>query len=118
MTYVSHMHRTTIFLTEVLRARLEIAAKRQGRPQAEVVRDALSRYLDEEEPPWPSLFGSATTKPEFANDGYDSSNIKDWLRGEYELAAELGYYKPSRITDEDRRKHAQEQRSRAKASDD
>lgn len=108
MTYASHMKRTTIFLPDHLRIRLEVAAKRQGRPQAELVREALTEYLEKDEPPWPSFIGAFTTKPEFADDGYDSSNIKDWLRSEYELAARLGYYKPSRITDEDRRRVAEE----------
>jgi|GEM_PF-6205461 len=77
MTDVADTRGLTIFLPDELRARLETAAKRQVRPQAEVVRDALTKHLNDDEPPWPSLFGSATTKRQLANDRYDSSNMKD-----------------------------------------
>lgn len=40
------MHKTTLYLPEPLQAALSDAAKRLGRPQAELVREALNRYLE------------------------------------------------------------------------
>ena len=42
------MKRTSIFLDEPLERDLEILARRQGRPKAALIRDALSRYVDTE----------------------------------------------------------------------
>lgn len=45
---VCRMKRTSIFLEEPVERDLEILARRQGRPKAALVRDALHRYLDSE----------------------------------------------------------------------
>lgn len=40
------MERTTIYLPEELQRSLRAAARRAGRPQAELIREALSAYLE------------------------------------------------------------------------
>lgn len=47
------VERTTIFLPEELQRALREAARREGRPQSALVRDALSAYLERQ--PRPSL---------------------------------------------------------------
>jgi hypothetical protein len=44
------MEKTTLYLTRELQLRLRAAARRRGRPQAELVREALDAYLGEGEP--------------------------------------------------------------------
>jgi hypothetical protein len=61
MTYAICMKRTTIFLTEDLERRLQETARRTRRPQAEIVRDALSQYLHGQTRPWPRSVGSERT---------------------------------------------------------
>jgi hypothetical protein len=66
--------KTTLYLTDGLRRALKDAARRQGRPQAELVREALERYLQEQPRPWPKSIG-------MISDGtLDASTIKDWIR--------------------------------------
>ena len=48
MTYdiICHMKRTTIFLPESLERQLRMAAKRQEKPVAALVREALTKHLE------------------------------------------------------------------------
>jgi predicted transcriptional regulator len=39
------MHKTTLYLEDELRDRIASVAKETGRPQAEVIRDALRRFF-------------------------------------------------------------------------
>ena len=68
------MNKTTLYLPTELSRALKDAARRSGRPQAEVVREALERYLANEPRPLPKSLGmiSDTT--------LDSAQIKDWIR--------------------------------------
>jgi predicted transcriptional regulator len=70
------MKRTTIFLTEDLEYRLREAARRTRRPQAEIVRDALARYLSEQPRPWPRSVGMGQN----SDQAVTSENVKDWIR--------------------------------------
>ena len=47
--------RTTIYLPEGLKARLEAVARAEGRTEAEVIREALIAALDRRSPPKPRL---------------------------------------------------------------
>ena len=47
--------RTTIYLPDELKARLEAAARVQGRTEADVIREALAQALDEQSAPRPRL---------------------------------------------------------------
>ena len=47
--------RTTIYLPDELKARLEAAARVQGRTEADVIRAALTQALDEQPAPRPRL---------------------------------------------------------------
>ena len=57
--YVSirHMKRTTIYLDTDLEIRLKIESMRSGRPQAEVIREALEAYLKDRHPGLPPGIG-------------------------------------------------------------
>ena len=59
MTYVSicHMKRTTIYLDTDLEVRLKIESMRSGRPAAEVIREALMKYLQDRTPGLPPGIG-------------------------------------------------------------
>jgi hypothetical protein len=46
LTYMSvHMLRTTVYLDEKTEANLKVLARRQGRPKAELIREALENYV-------------------------------------------------------------------------
>ena len=47
--------RTTIYLPDDLKARLEAAARSEGRTEADVIREALARALDSRAPGRPRL---------------------------------------------------------------
>ncbi len=70
------MKRTTIFLTDDLEHLLQETARRTRRPQAEIVRDALTQYLQAQPRPWPRSIGMADN----ANRSVTSENVKDWVR--------------------------------------
>lgn len=70
------MKRTTIFLPDDLARQLLETAIRMKRRQAEIVRDALSAYLDGHAAPFPKSVGMGTgLHPEV-----NSENVKEWVR--------------------------------------
>jgi len=68
------MERTNVFLPTELRRRLADEARRRGRPQAELVREALERYLAEAAPERPRVVGVADVP------GMDARRAKAWVR--------------------------------------
>ena len=68
------MEKTTLYLPRELQAALKHAAQRQGRPEAELVREALQRYLADQPRPWPKSIGM------FSDGTLDARNVKDWIR--------------------------------------
>jgi predicted transcriptional regulator len=55
------MEKTTMYLTEELKRDLKTLAKRTGRPQADLIREALVQYLQgQEHPRLPSWVGIAS----------------------------------------------------------
>lgn len=76
MIYAICMKRTTVFLTEELERLLQETARRTRRPQAEIVRDALTHYLRAQQRPWPRALGMG----ENIDRSVTSENVKDWVR--------------------------------------
>ena len=72
-----HMEKTTLYLPADLQHRLRTEARRRGRPQAELVRDALYAYFRRRKQPLPEFIGIAEDT-EFS--GRDSEG---WLEREW-----------------------------------
>ena len=68
------MYKTTLYLPAGLRLRLREQARFTGRPQAELVREALDRYLDQRRPPRPTSFGAGD------DPALDAREAKRWVR--------------------------------------
>lgn len=49
------MRKTTVYLPDALKRRLELTARLQGRSEAEVIRDAVDKYTEPAERPRPTL---------------------------------------------------------------
>jgi predicted transcriptional regulator len=56
------MQKTTLYLADDLQRSLAAVAKREGRSQAAIVRDALSAYLSRSAPVRPSSIGAGSDK--------------------------------------------------------
>jgi hypothetical protein len=80
MTYDVGMKRTTIFLSEETNRLLRDVARRSGRSQAEILREALSEYLSREPRPRPRSIGMGNNR----DDSVTSANVKDWVREQWE----------------------------------
>ena len=58
------MHKTTIYLSEELRLRVKQTARREQRPEAEVIRSAIAEYTKSRAPrPTLPLFDSGRVAP-------------------------------------------------------
>jgi len=68
------VERTTLYLPEGLRRSLKDAARRSGRPQAVLVREALTEYLAANGRPRPRSIGIADDA------GVTAAESEDWLR--------------------------------------
>lgn len=68
------MNRTTIFLPPELQQRLADEARRRKVAQAELVREALTAYLDRSRRPVPSIIG-VVDRPDI-----DARDAKAWVR--------------------------------------
>lgn len=64
----SHMQKTTLYLTEAIQYELKEAARRTGRSEAEIVREALSTYLAAQVRPLPASIGVGQDKDLAARD--------------------------------------------------
>lgn len=53
------MEKTTLYLTSTLQAELRDLARRTGRSQAELIREAVAAYVSTAERPWPRSIGIA-----------------------------------------------------------
>jgi predicted transcriptional regulator len=71
------MEKTTVYLPGDLAARIRELAKRRGRPAAELIRDALARYVAEQVRPSPASLG-AGEDPELS-----ARESEDWLRARW-----------------------------------
>ncbi|MGH2373958.1 MAG: ribbon-helix-helix protein, CopG family [bacterium] len=72
------MEKTTLYIPKELQRGLRSASKRLGRSQAELVREAIERYLAGLDRPRPRSIGIG------ADGKIPSSEIKQWLRGEWD----------------------------------
>jgi len=67
------MEKTTVYLPHELRVALRDLGRRTGRPQAEVIRDALTQYVAQQERPLPRTIGI------YASGEVTSDSVEDWL---------------------------------------
>ncbi|MDR0359681.1 MAG: ribbon-helix-helix protein, CopG family [bacterium] len=75
------MQRTTIFVPDDLARRLRERARRAHRPQAELVREALARYLDEAPRPRPRSVGlGASRDPDVTSENVKHLAREEWAR--------------------------------------
>ena len=77
MAYGKGMHKTTLYLSDELRQTLEAAARRTGRAQADLVREALRTYLESLTPPVGRSIGAGDDADLSARDS------EDWLRRQW-----------------------------------
>jgi hypothetical protein len=71
------MEKTTLYLETDVHRRLQEAAKRQKRPQAQLIREAVVAYLANETRAFPRSVG-------IGEDGtLAGSEVKDWLRANW-----------------------------------
>lgn len=49
------MHKTTVYLPEDLQNSLQKIARNEGRPQAQIIREAVQREVDSRTPPKPRV---------------------------------------------------------------
>ncbi len=64
------MEKTTVYMTPETKRRLEDLARRSGRPQAALIREAMEEFLDrgEQKRPLPSFVGSVSVGGDIANE--------------------------------------------------
>jgi predicted transcriptional regulator len=71
------MEKTTVYLPSETHAALRALARRTGRPQAALIRDALERYVRDNDPQLPRSIGVAEHAP------IHSDEVEDWLAVNY-----------------------------------
>ncbi len=71
------MNKTTLYLPDDTQRRLRDLAKRTGRPQADLVRQALERYLAATPSPLPGSIGVG------ADESLSGRDSEDWLRANW-----------------------------------
>jgi hypothetical protein len=72
------MEKTTLYLEPELHRQLQDAARRQKRPQAQLIREAVAAYLATQTRPFPRSIG-------MGEDGMlAGSEVKDWLRANWQ----------------------------------
>lgn len=73
------MDKTTVYLPRELHQALEDIARRTGRPQAQLIREALTTYVADQETPRPKSAGI------FSNAPFSSNEIDEWLEKNWEI---------------------------------
>ena len=71
------MQKTTLYLTDQIQRDLKDAARRTGRTEAELVREALGQYLSQHARPWPKSIGMAS------NPEVQGRETEEWLRAHW-----------------------------------
>ena len=76
------MEKTTLYLSRELQTALRETAKREGRSQADVVREALERYVAQAERPLPRSVGAFEQRgPQ--EDRVPAREAKQWVRRQW-----------------------------------
>lgn len=75
------MEKTTLYLSAELQRSLRELARRTGRRQADLIREALTVYVGGQERPWPRSIGAA------ADGSLDAADSERWLGEEWERQA-------------------------------
>jgi Arc/MetJ-type ribon-helix-helix transcriptional regulator len=68
------MQKTTLYLPDELQRQLQEAARRTGRSQADLIREALTTFLGTVQPPRPRSIGMGD------NPDLHGEDTEDWLR--------------------------------------
>ncbi|MGI8998127.1 MAG: ribbon-helix-helix protein, CopG family [Candidatus Limnocylindria bacterium] len=71
------MNKTTIYLPDELHRSLQAAARRTGRSQARVVREAVERYLTDADRPQLTSIGMGERR------GLDARDYEAWLEDQW-----------------------------------
>ena len=72
------MKKTTIYISEEELALLDARARKEKRPKAGLIREALAQYLASEEPRLPAWIGMIDEP----NSDLKAANTEEWLRTE------------------------------------
>jgi len=76
------MEKTTLYLPRELQLALREAARREGRSQADVAREALARYVAEAGAPRPRSVGAFEQDPAHG-ESVPASRAKRWVRDQW-----------------------------------
>lgn len=71
------MEKTTVYIPIDLQAALKDLARRTGRSQAQLIREALATFLPGQQRPWPRSIGAASDGTQAARDS------KAWVRKQW-----------------------------------
>lgn len=74
---VHNMNKTTIYFPDELHRSLKVVARRSGRSQAHVIRDAVERYLADGERQLPASIGIGD------DPGLDARDSEAWLEEQW-----------------------------------
>jgi predicted transcriptional regulator len=78
------MEKTTLYLSSELQSILRQLARRTGRAQADLIREALTEYVSRQEHPRPRSLGAGEDADLAARDS------EEWLRSDWERVAATG----------------------------
>ncbi len=78
------MDKTTVYLPTELHFEVRAIARRTGRPQAVVIREAIQEYVDRQDEPELLSLGIAE------NAGLDGADVEDWLKANWRPDADWG----------------------------
>jgi hypothetical protein len=70
------MKKTTVYLTAEQQDQLKDAARRTGKSEALMIREAIAAYVTKVARPWPQSIGMGKSP----DDGFDARNTKAFLR--------------------------------------
>lgn len=67
------MKKTTLYLDEEVLAEIKLTSRSEGRSEAEILREAISDYLERRRSELPSIFGTGS------GGRFDARDSEDWL---------------------------------------
>jgi len=81
---VDAVDKTTVYLPDGLRTRLQAEARRRGTTQAALIRDAIMTYLDKAPLPRPTSLGVVS------DDRMEGRGARDWIRSQWDRKLDDG----------------------------